>query len=96
MKLLPRKSRKKVQFEVQAEPGSAVFVAGSFNDWNPQQHQLKHTPANGLYRIQLSLPLGIHEYRLIVNGAWCADPTCPNGVPNAYGSMNSVVNVSTA
>jgi hypothetical protein len=41
MNLLPADTGKKVLFELPAEPGSQVFVAGTFNNWNPTANPLK-------------------------------------------------------
>ena len=59
---------KKVSFKVSAEPGSEVFVAGTFNNWDPKQHQLRDNPRSGLYSATLVLPPGRHEYKFVVNG----------------------------
>ncbi|MDD5704594.1 MAG: glycogen-binding domain-containing protein [Kiritimatiellae bacterium] len=80
-----------VIFRLSTDPGCEVFVAGSFNDWNPRQHQLRDNPDEGDYKLTLTLPPGRHEYKFIVNGAWHIDLACPNWVPNQVGSLNSVI-----
>lgn len=47
-----------------------LFVAGSFNGWNPHdlQYVLKKTDANK-YSTQLQLPAGVHEFK-ITRGSW--------------------------
>lgn len=84
---------KKVSFNFKAEPGSTVFVAGTFNKWDPTQYRLRDNPDNGEYKIKLTVPPGRHEYKFIVNGVWCADPTCLEWAPNSQGSLNSVLTV---
>ena len=84
---------KKVPFEVSAKPGSQVFVAGTFNNWNPTSNPLKDNPDSGHYKAVLSLPKGTHEYKFIVNGVWAADPKCPDQAPDGCGSLNSVLHV---
>jgi hypothetical protein len=37
---------------------------------------------------------GQHAYRFIVDGQWQDDPSCTRRVPNAYGTENSVIEVS--
>jgi 1,4-alpha-glucan branching enzyme len=86
------KGRKRVQFELQADPGSQVFVAGDFNDWNPQAKQLKED--GGVYSAALMLPKGQYQYKFVVNGTWCVDPECTDWIPNDQGSLNSVVIVN--
>lgn len=84
---------KKVTFEVAAESGSEVFVAGTFNDWDPKRHPMRSDPASGRYKATLVLPRGRHEYKFVINGEWCADVNSPEWVPNSQGSLNSVVAV---
>lgn len=83
--------KKRVAFEIKAEPGSEVFVAGSFNGWNPTKNRL--TFKDGVYRTTILLPKGRHEYKFVINEVWCVDPECPEWAPNGLGSLNSVVNV---
>ena len=84
---------RKVRFECSAEPGSQVYVAGTFNKWDPKANPLKDNPESGPYKALLSLPEGMHEYKFIVNGTWFSDPKCPDWVPDGCGSLNSVLHV---
>ncbi|RYG43757.1 MAG: alpha/beta hydrolase [Chitinophagaceae bacterium] len=50
--------------------GSIIYVAGSFNGWNPQDENYKFTQGeNGQYTITLSLDQGPHEFKL-TRGGW--------------------------
>ena len=81
-----------------APQAETVFVAGSFNDWNPTAHALRRS-ASGLWKIALRLPAGAHEYKFIVDDAWCclpgaADdmtPPCADCIPNARGTLNRLL-----
>ncbi len=84
--------KKRVKFEIKTEPGCEVFVAGSFNDWNPKKHKLIFK--NGVYTTSLLVSKGRYEYKFVVNDVWCIDPECPEWVPNEHGSLNSVLTVS--
>ncbi|MBU0717027.1 MAG: glycogen-binding domain-containing protein [Planctomycetes bacterium] len=86
------KSRKRVTFRFRGEPGGDVFVAGTFNQWDPTTHKLAWK--NGAYTVSLSLQKGKHEYKFVVNGMWCVDPECPDWAPNGHGSLNSVITVA--
>ncbi len=88
-----RGHRDNVQFELSAEPGRQVFVAGTFNNWNPDATPLMDQAGNGHYKGALHVPQGTHEYKFVVNGVWLSDPKCVDCVPNGYGSMNSVIHV---
>lgn len=93
MKKSADKKGKKVSFRVAAEPGSEVFVAGTFNNWAPRRHRMPDKPGSGVYQAELVLRPGRHEYKFVVNGEWRADPDCPEWTPNAHGSLNSVITV---
>ena len=85
--------KNKVSFHLLADPGSNVFVAGSFNGWNPAQFRLSAHPQDNLFGIELTLPPGRHEYKFVVNGEWRLDPSCPDWRLNCQGTLNSVVSV---
>lgn len=57
------KKLKKVLFQFNSEPGRQVFLAGSFNDWNPTRTPLAAAAETGLYTVSLDLPKGRHEYQ---------------------------------
>ena len=80
---------KKVIFSVLADPGSVVYVAGTFNEWDTKKHRL--TLKNNAFRTSLPLPKGRHEYKFVINDVWCIDPECPEWVPNSMGTLNNVV-----
>jgi len=86
-------SSKRVAFEVSTNPHSNVCLAGTFNSWNPQRHQMKDTRKNGKYTITLMLPKGEYEYKFVINGNWVVDPECQDWVRNLYGTLNSVKKV---
>ena len=84
---------KKVSFQLTTDPGSEVFVAGTFNNWDPKQHRMNDNPGSGHCAITLVLPPGRHEYKFVVNGEWRADLNCAESTPNDQGSTNSVISV---
>lgn len=81
-----------VKFETNAEHGSEVYLTGSFNNWDSTSIGMKHN-GDGCYEAAIKLPPGRHEYKFVVNGVWQADQRCQQWVPNAVGSINSVVEV---
>ena len=85
----------KVSFHLSADPGSDVFVAGSFNGWNPAQFRLNRLSHENIFGIELTLPPGRHEYKFVVNGEWRLDPSCPDWRLNCQGTLNSVVSVQS-
>jgi 1,4-alpha-glucan branching enzyme len=85
--------KKKVAFEVRCAPGSAVFLAASFNNWDPVAKPMTAT-ADGVYAVTCMLVPGDYEYKFVINGEWTVDPANPNFQVNALGTLNSVLHVS--
>jgi len=83
--------KKRVNFKIKAGKGKKVFVAGTFNGWNPEQNRLKLR--DGYYSTGILLTTGKHEYKFVVDGAWLSDPENREWVPNEHGTLNSVVTV---
>ena len=84
---------KRVTFQVTASPKSTVSLAGTFNQWDAKRHPMKDVRNTGIYTITLMLPKGEHEYKFVINGNWVVDPECRNWVRNAFGTLNSIINV---
>ena len=80
-------------FEFKGEPRSTVFLAGSFNGWDPAAIPMKEIGQTGVYRATVALPPGRHEYKFVVNGNWYADPAADDCTANPYGTLNSVLDV---
>lgn len=88
----PKKSR--VVLTVQADPGSTVFLAGSFNDWDPVGTKMTDKDGNGLYSATVTLAPGIYEYKFVINGEWTLDPDPDRDwTQNGLGTLNSVLRV---
>jgi 1,4-alpha-glucan branching enzyme len=85
--------RRRVQFVVEADPGSQVSVAGSFNGWDPDAHLLKEKGKGGRFERTVYLKPGNYQYKFVINGAWSADPQCPHFTSNDFGTLNSLLNV---
>lgn len=91
-KTSPKPRKKRVTFSLQAPEAQEVFVAGTFNNWNPEEHPLKKDK-KGAWKTALSLLPGSYEYRFVVNGEWQEDPACQDHCLNAFGTYNSVLSV---
>lgn len=87
------KGLRKVKFGLAAKPGCKVYVAGTFNDWNPKRNRMRFSKASGKYGTTLELAPGTHEYKFIVDGEWLVDPACEKWVSNRFDTLNSVLNV---
>lgn len=84
---------KKVKFELAVPRRAKVFVAGSFNSWDPARHRMAYDASRKAFGTVISLPAGRHEYKFVVDGEWIVDPKCEESVPNEYGSANSALTV---
>lgn len=69
-----------------------VFVAGTFNDWNPRATPLKRDEL-GDWSVVLQLPPGEYRYRLVVDGEWRDDPCAQQTARNPFGGFDAVVTV---
>lgn len=90
----------KTSFICPSNGAQGVFLAGSFNDWDPARTPMEHQ-GDGSWRAELELVPGRYEYKFIVDGAWCcesgrADSECADCVPNPFGTMNRVIEVPGA
>lgn len=86
--------KKRVVLSVKAEPGSTVYVAGSFNEWNPTDKKLVDKKGDGIYTATILLPVGIYEYKFVINGVWTLDPDPDRDwTQNGLGTLNSVLRV---
>ena len=81
---------KRVTFAVRAKEDSKVFLAGSFNDWDPTAKEMTDKKGDGVFTATLNLPAGSHEYKFVIDGIWCADPECADWIQNDLGTLNSV------
>ena len=84
----------RVVLTVQADPGSTVYLAGSFNNWDPQGLRMVDKDGNGLYSVSVTLAPGIYEYKFVINGVWTLDPDPDRDwTQNGLGTLNSVLRV---
>ena len=87
------------QFVCHAPDEKGVFLAGTFNDWNPKSTPMAKD-AKGQWVAVLDLKPDRYEFKFVVDGVWCCEPgcdgtnrNCPKCVPNAFGTMNRVIEV---
>lgn len=80
---------RKSKFEFHAPEAKEVSLAGTFNDWNTRSTPMKKD-RKGIWKATLSLAPGRYEYRLLVDGNWENDPSCPECVVNEFGDQNCV------
>ena len=81
-----------VTFKFHAAPESKVYLAGTFNKWDPTMIQLKGDK-KGIFAATVLMPAGRNEYKFIVDGNWCNAPDCKDLTPNEFGTTNSMLYV---
>jgi 1,4-alpha-glucan branching enzyme len=82
-----------VIFTVCYPSARTVQIAGTFNNWQPQQNSMQKINDKGFWQTKLFLSKGTYSYRLVVDGQWQHDPNNSNTEPNPYGSLNSILTV---
>ncbi|MFG0274707.1 MAG: AAA family ATPase [Phycisphaerales bacterium] len=75
-------------------PSSRVCIAGDFNNWTPSRTPLRYNDQMGVHEAVVPLHTGLHEYRIVVDGRWIADPFNDHTVTNPYGERNSIIVVA--
>lgn len=95
-----RPKTKGTTFTCHAPEAEAVFLAGTFNNWDTKAMPMAKG-ADGNWTAALELSPGRYEFKFIVDGAWCCEPgrdgadaECPNCVPNPFGTMNRMIEVT--
>ncbi len=80
----------KISFQLKGhENATQVYLAGSFNNWNPKATPLKKS-RNG-WTLEQELPPGKHFYKFVVDGNWILDPGNQLQENDGRGNSNSVV-----
>ena len=75
-----------------------VVVAGTFNGWNPKATPMRRG-AKDEWSVELGLILSIYEYKFVIDGEWCCDPSHTGEshgedcAPNSMGTMNRALGV---
>ena len=94
-------TREETYFACAAPGAEGVFLAGTFNDWDPTVTPMIRN-SSGTWTLLLDLAPGAYEYKFVVDGQWCcesdggkASEGVRNCVPNAFGTMNSTVTVES-
>ncbi|MDR0908917.1 MAG: glycogen-binding domain-containing protein [Spirochaetaceae bacterium] len=75
-----------------AEPGDTVYVAGSFNNWDPFMYKLKET-SPGYFTLKIPLPPDTYQYAFYYKGKRVADPYNLNWVYTAQGEALAQVEI---
>jgi len=71
-----------------------VFVAGSFNNWNPTSTPMTQI-GGGRWIADLRIPPGRYEYQFVIDGRWIHDRHATALADNPFGGINSVIDVAS-
>ncbi|HTM92895.1 MAG TPA: glycogen-binding domain-containing protein [Flavisolibacter sp.] len=66
-----------------------VFLAGSFNNWKPNDLAMMKTVTG--WTLPLYLAEGTHTYKFVVDGKWMRDENNNKKLPDGHGDYNSVI-----
>ena len=88
----PEINGNQVTFRYQSSTASAVYLAGSFNNWSTTANKLAKGN-NGIFSITMTLEPGVYEYKFVVDGKWVTDSS--NGQVGGFDG-NSLVAVGPA
>jgi 1,4-alpha-glucan branching enzyme len=80
------------------EDASEVFLAGTFNGWNPQAIPMTKQ-SHDEWVAEVDLIPGSYEYKFVIDGKWRCESAGDNiarenCVPNSFGTMNRRLYVS--
>ena len=73
-----------------------IFLAGSFNGWNPgdPMYALEDLEGDGVWTLTIPMDPGSYQYKFVIDGAWTQDEANPEAAPDGFGGNNSIVNVN--
>jgi 1,4-alpha-glucan branching enzyme len=80
-----------VEFSFFRPDARAVFLAGDFNHWRPDQVRMTRK-SDGYWQARLHLPAGVYKFRYCADGVWYTDYAAFGVEPGQFG-MDSVLHV---
>ena len=80
-------------FKLEAPESALVQIAGDFNEWVPESLHFTESQGRPLWHKSISLRQGSYEYKYLVEDRWIADPDNETTAADAYGGVNSVINI---
>ena len=77
------------QFAFPAPAARHVSLAADFNNWDCESMPMRKG-LDGVWRKNVPLEPGHHEYRFVADGVWQDDPAAEQRIANALGTENCV------
>ncbi|WP_169730399.1 glycogen-binding domain-containing protein [Salinispira pacifica] len=85
-----------VRFIYKGEPGQSIYLAGSFNNWDPFMYRLEEHPRDpGNYEIELRLLPGEYHYSYYYKGRAIQDPLNIQSSYDIDGSVYSYFSIDS-
>ena len=72
---------------------SVVYLAGSFNEWNPDAARMEGPDDLGAFHISMALAPGEYQYKFVADGDWYHDPENTETTDDGFGGFNSILRV---
>ena len=85
--------KKEVTFAMESSVAKDIYIAGDFNGWEMNDGSRLVRGENGCWEKQMKLPRGRYRYKFIVDGEWMADSKNQVSEINAFGSLDSVMDI---
>jgi len=83
-----------VTLSVFAPEAKEVYLAGDFNNWK-LDNASRMEPDSGTWKKRIRLSGGKYHYLFVIDGRWTLDTNNPVGETNPYGSMDSLLEVTS-
>jgi len=80
-------------FSIRSPEAAKVQLVGDFTQWQERPIDLQKS-ADGIWKATVILPSGTHQYKFVVDGEWCDDPSCTQRAPNPFGGENMMRRVA--
>ena len=97
---LSESGERSVRFRCAASDAQAVFLASTFNNWDPAATPMQRDDGDE-WLVAVALSPGTYEYKFIVDGEWRCEPgvadddyTGEDAVANPFGTKNRVIEVN--
>ena len=83
---------KEIEFRVYSPASLKVAIAGSFNEWSPENGKMKKSP-DGFWSAKIKLNAGEYEYKYVYDdSSWEVDPNMPSRT--CEHGLNNIITVS--
>jgi len=82
-----------VVFDIDAPANADVRIAGDFNNWTPEVCSFQEALNEPRWQKKYSLKPGTYRYKYLLNGEWISDPSNDRKTDDAFGGINSLINI---